>query len=219
MVLKFSKRIGLSQLLACGALAASLALSSGMASAAIRHGDWPCIQREVPEISAGMVWSGGELDAQSQSWLSKPELVAVVNEATSRRRSVEEAIAAVDRFAAAHKEGSGPLLAELFTGILQRLNAERAQIMAGIKRYAKRQGSLADQIRARSVELAELNAKPERTEAERERLTALREQIDWDTRIYDERQQSLTYVCETPVLLEQRLFQIGRHMSQLAAKD
>jgi len=33
-----------------------------------------------------------------------------------------------------------------------------------------------------------------------------------DTRIYDEREQSLTFVCEQPVLLEQRLFKIGREI-------
>jgi len=47
----------------------------------------------------------------------------------------------------------------------------------------------------------------------------LNEQIDWDTRIYEEREQSLRYVCETPVLLEQRLFQIGRHVSQLVSQN
>ena len=34
--------------------------------------------------------------------------------------------------------------------------------------------------------------------------------LDWDQRIFTERQQSLTYVCETPVILEQRAFALGR---------
>ena len=34
--------------------------------------------------------------------------------------------------------------------------------------------------------------------------------IDWATRVFLDRQQSLTYVCETPVLLEQRAFALGR---------
>jgi hypothetical protein len=46
-------------------------------------------------------------------------------------------------------------------------------------------------------------------------LSQLSEEIAWDTRVYEEREQSLTYVCETAVLLEQRLFQIGRHISEL----
>jgi hypothetical protein len=32
----------------------------------------------------------------------------------------------------------------------------------------------------------------------------------WDRRIFEERNQALEFVCETPVLLEQRLFEISR---------
>ena len=32
----------------------------------------------------------------------------------------------------------------------------------------------------------------------------------WDTRIFTERQQMLTAVCESPVLLERRLFELAR---------
>jgi hypothetical protein len=36
------------------------------------------------------------------------------------------------------------------------------------------------------------------------------EQLDWDTRIFQDRQQALSYVCETPVILEQRVFALAR---------
>jgi len=38
------------------------------------------------------------------------------------------------------------------------------------------------------------------------------ERLLWDTRVFDERLQSLSYVCESPVLLEQRLFALSRHI-------
>ena len=34
--------------------------------------------------------------------------------------------------------------------------------------------------------------------------------LDWDMRIYEERERSLTYVCEVPVLYEQRAFAIAK---------
>ena len=37
--------------------------------------------------------------------------------------------------------------------------------------------------------------------------------LDWDQRVFTDRQQSLTYVCETPVILEQRLFALGRALA------
>ena len=39
-----------------------------------------------------------------------------------------------------------------------------------------------------------------------------RRRFAWDKRIFDERNQALHYVCETPVLLEQRLFEIARRI-------
>ena len=41
-------------------------------------------------------------------------------------------------------------------------------------------------------------------------MDAVEKDLDWSMRIFRERQQSLTYVCETPVILEQRAFAVGR---------
>jgi hypothetical protein len=48
-----------------------------------------------------------------------------------------------------------------------------------------------------------------------DRIDALEEELDWSTRIFKDRQQSLTYVCETPVILEQRAFSLGRSIAAL----
>ena len=49
-----------------------------------------------------------------------------------------------------------------------------------------------------------------KAEPDFDRVDALEVQLDWDERIYADRQQSLTYVCETPVLLERRLYAIAQ---------
>jgi hypothetical protein len=200
------------------AVLAALAFAPAARSAGAQ-GDWPCIQREVPQVSPGMVWSGGPLDAEDQSWSSEPRVAPMVLEVTSRRKTPDEAIAAIDAFAASLKEDRASLLTALFAGTFQRVNAERSQIMAGIRRYARKQAGLAELIKQRSLQRAELSHKSSRTEEEQRKLAELTEQIEWDTRIYEERDQSLRYVCETPVLLEQRLFQIGRHISQLVTQN
>jgi hypothetical protein len=43
-----------------------------------------------------------------------------------------------------------------------------------------------------------------------DRIEELEDTLAWETRIFRDRAQSLTYVCETPVLLEQRAFAIAR---------
>lgn len=205
--------------LAAALLPILLAGTAGGAYAARGQGDWPCIQREVPQVSAGMVWTGGEINADDQSWSNDDRVAPRVAEVSSRRKTVEEAIAIIDQFAAGLKEDRTKLLTALFTGVLQNVNAERRKIIAGIKRYARKQAALADQIRQRSIQRAELNQKSSPTEEDKRKLAELEEQIGWDTRIYEEREQSLRYVCEAPVLLEQRLFQIGRHVSQMVGQN
>jgi hypothetical protein len=196
-----------------------LAGASNSADAARGQGDWPCVQREVPEISAGVVWSGGDIDPEDRSWSTDEKIAPKVAEVSSRRKTVEEAIASIDQFAASLTEDRNRLLTGLFVGVLQNVNAERRKIMGGIKRYARKQAALANRIKERSIQRAELGRKDSPSEDEKRRLAELDEQITWDTRIYDDREQSLRYVCETPVLMEQRLFQIGRHISQLVSQN
>ena len=205
--------------LAAAVLGALVLAPASVAHAARPQGDWPCVQREVPQISTGMVWTGGAIDADDQSWSSEPRVAPKVLDVTSRRKTTEEALAVIDEFASGLKEDRPRLLTALFTGTYQRLNAERAHIMAGIKRYARKQAALAELIKDRSTQRAELSRKASPTDEDRRKLAELQEQITWDTRIYDERDHSLRYVCDVPVQLEQRLFQIGRHISQLVSQN
>ena len=55
------------------------------------------------------------------------------------------------------------------------------------------------------------------SEEEKARLPEIEKQLLWDTRIYDARQQSMTAVCESPVLLEQRVFALALRVAALAA--
>ena len=193
--------------------------ASDAAHAARAQSDWPCVQREVPQISAGTVWSAGPLDAEDQSWSTDEKVAPKVAEVSSRRKTTDEAIAVIDQFAAGLMEDRTKLLTALFTGVLQNVNAERRRIISGIKRYAHKQTGLADRIRERSKQRAELSLKDTPTEEDKRKLAELDEQIGWDTRIYEEREQSLRYVCEAPVFMEQRLFQIGRHVSQMVSSQ
>lgn len=181
--------------------------------------DWPCVQREVPQISAGMVWTGDPVDAKDRSWTKMPKVAKAVQQVISRRKSIDEVHDVIDAFAADLKENRTEALRALFVGALQKINAERRHIMGGIKRYSKRQSALADQIREKSLrEEGLVRKKSTLGDAGKQKLSELSDEINWDTRIYEERERSLKYVCETPVLLEQRLFQIGRHISSLMKK-
>lgn len=174
--------------------------------------EWPCIQRKVPSISIGMVWAGPEVAADDLSWKDDPEIFELVSRLAARRLAIEDAYAEIDSFA----EGLGPeksrSLTLLFVGLLQTINRERQEIMAGIERYARKQEILSNEIKANLAALSELRATRTATGTPPKRLETLEEQLTWETRVFDERRQSLTYVCESPVLLEQRLFALSRHI-------
>ncbi len=72
------------------------------------------------------------------------------------------------------------------------------------------QAALAARIKAQARKLNALRSAGTPDGGRRKRIDALEKQLLWDTRIFDEREQSLRYVCEAPVLLEQRLFALAR---------
>ena len=180
---------------------------------------WPCVQRKVPLISIGVVWSGQKLDEKSSAWASNSDVAALVAVTTSRRISIDEAKAKIAAFAKTLEVDRAQKLLELFTGQFQTINRERRDIVRGIGRYAKRQIALSGAIKATAQKLDALRAKRALTDNEKKHRDTLQEKLNWDTRIYDDREKSLQFVCETPVLLEQRLYAFGKQISALIAGE
>lgn len=189
-------------------IAAGLLLAASGAHAAGEDPDWPCVQRKVPQISVGQVWTGPPVDDIGDSWRQDAALAGLAREIASRRTSLEDARAKIADFAAAAADRS-QRLTTLFVAVLSLVNEERSAIMAGIGRYARRQQALADKIEAQSAELGTL---PDAggTDEEIDRREELLEIQAWDARIFQERSRALTYVCELPVELDKRAFALGK---------
>ena len=173
---------------------------------------WPCVQAKVPELTAAVMWAGPEIDETDRGWQESAEIAPLAYRLAQRRLPIQEAQGEIDAFAQEIEGDRNAHLAQLFTALLQIVNAERKKIMAGIERYARQQSVLADQITAVDEEIAEARTAAAGDEDERQRLAQLEQQLAWETRIFAEREQSLTYVCESPVLLEQRLFALARQI-------
>lgn len=183
-------------------------------AASSKDKSWPCIQRKVPEISPGMMWTGPEFKTDDKSWEKVKVIADLVKRTTSRRLSVDDAKTEIDKFLEGLKGQKNKSLTQLFAGQFQTINTERRNIIRGIGRYAQKQIVLAKGIKELTKELDALSANAKLTKKESARLDQINEKLSWDTRIFDEREQSLRYVCETPVLLEQRLFTLARHILQ-----
>jgi hypothetical protein len=170
---------------------------------------WPCVQRKVAEVSLPAVWSGPPIDDVGKAWEEDGKVRDLVARLAQRRTPIEEAQSAITDFVAgADREQKGKLL---FAGVFERLNRDRGEIINGIERLAKRQQEFADRIRANAAELRTLQ---EATQRDQGKLDELTNQIEWGTRIFEDRRKTIRYVCEVPVLIEQRLFALGRAIQQ-----
>ena len=165
---------------------------------------WPCIQPKQPHLSIGQLWPGPLPDEAVADIAQRPDIAALAQVLEQRRLPMEEAEALIAAFA---KEASAEELTALFVAVFDRIDAYRTQIMAGVARYAEKQATLAAQIEARRAEMARLSAA---AEPDFDKIDAEEERLDWDVRIFTDRQSQLTYVCETPVILEQRAFALAR---------
>jgi len=176
-----------------------------------RYPDWPCVQAKVPELSPAALWAGPPLDDAAKAWGNDPKIKDLVARLAARRVPIEDAQKLIADFmtgSASEREVKGT---RLFAGVFERLNTEREEVMAGIERLARRQKDMADKIRENVFELHKIQdtASPEPA-----RLEELSRQVEWSTRIFEDRRKTVRFVCEVPVLIEQRLGALARAIQQ-----
>ena len=189
------------------ALAAPRALAADPANP-----DWPCVQRKVAMLSSAQMWDGADVDDLTQ-WRDNEQITKLVAVLASRRVPIEQAAAAIAQFAAAQPpDQRDDALKLLFAGLLTTVNSDRAVVMSGIERFQRRQKARAAEIERQGAALRQLRERAANDDQARAELAAAQEQYNWDVRVFTERQQSLPLACEVPVLIEQRLFELGREI-------
>jgi hypothetical protein len=174
--------------------------------------DWPCTQRKVVALTSAQMWDGPPVDDLTRG-RDNGDIEKLVPVLASRRVPLKEAAAAIAQFAEAKPQDKrDEALKLLFAGLLQTINNDRAIVMRGIERFQRRQRAWAAEIEKKGVVIRELKAKAATDEKARAALTQAEEEYHWDVRVFAERQESIPLACEVPVLLEQRLFDLGREI-------
>nr|WP_298683486.1 hypothetical protein [uncultured Dongia sp.] len=206
---------------AAGAVWLGLAAGPTLAQEATPAGtpdtDWPCEQALRPEISLGAIWSGPDITSAEETWDDTPAVATLVAQIAPRRTPQEEAVATVHRFAAGYTSDRSAIMTQVFAGLFDTLNHERSDIIRGIRRFNERQDSLSKRIEEgwRTLDSLDQNS----TDATIvERRFALQQTIDWDSRVFDDRQKLLSEVCRQPIVIEQRLFALSRAIQEDIAK-
>lgn len=193
-----------------GLAALTLALVPGFALA---FGDenWPCQQRKVEHMSWGQMWTGPALP-DTPDWRQDPQLAELVPLLTARGVALEEIEPLVASLQPTDGETRADRLTRLFAGAFREIDAERYKIVGGISGFAEKQRALSVQIDQKREEATRLEAKAKETDSndDWDAYEKLEDEVFWDTRIYQDRQRSIRYICESPVLLEKRAFAVAR---------
>ncbi|MEM7668924.1 MAG: hypothetical protein AAF317_07195 [Pseudomonadota bacterium] len=190
-----------------------LALALGVSVAhspaeAFNDPDWPCVQRKVTGLSIGQMWSA-PLPPEEADWRGDVAVNELAPLLAARRTDLEAAESRIGSLE--WSENRNERLTLLFAGIFEIIERDRRRIISGITRYAQKQRALSEQIDAMQASIvAERRATRDDDFDALDALEEREDQLIWDTRIYQERNRSLTYVCESPVILEKRVFALAR---------
>ncbi len=160
--------------------------------------DWPCVQRLVPTLTAGTLWSGPQAVGD---WRADPRVAAVVSDAAPRTQPIPQAVARLDAYAATVPASGRPAaLTLLFTGLVDETNRQRADVIERLRSIGRRQRTLTEIIGRVNDELRALP--PDAPAAARDEITQRRGFL---TREYEEIGRTIRYACEVPSALEARL--------------
>jgi hypothetical protein len=170
-----------------------------------RYPDWPCQQLKVPEISIASVWAGPPLDAADTAKPADEKQAELVARLAARRTPMDEARKLIADYVVGTATERQQKAKSLFGALYSTLNAQRDEVMNGIERFSRKEKAMADDIRGQAEKLRAMqdqSADPAQTQQ-------IASQLAWQTRIFEERRKSTSYVCDVPVLIEKRLFDLG----------
>ena len=75
----------------------------------------------------------------------------------------------------------------------------------------RKQREAVEKVRGDTIALQEMQSSATRDEA---KIEELGNQLNWETRIFEDRRRVMKFVCEVPTAIDQRLFALAREIQQ-----
>ena len=173
---------------------------------------WPCIQRYIPALSSGVFWTG-EIVAVTVEEID-PRFMSLAEKVTGRNLSSEQAFVAIDTFLDEQDDNKLGTAELLVSAITEAINTRRDRVVAGLMRYSNRQQTMLARIDEQEKKIEGIKD----DESKRETLEDLQVRQKWDIRIFEERERLSSALCEQPVVLEQKYFALGKHITAYLEK-
>lgn len=196
----------------CKAVLLSHLVVSGSLLAQTADPEWPCIQAFVPEVALGVQWPNILEDSELGLWKEDPAITRL-----ARKLGDIDSFTDVERELIAEFVESVPeseltaQLNKLAEGTVSAANQRRSMFLKGIKKYTRQQIAISEQLEEKLNLVADLEKKTD--EASISQLKELEENLHWHERVYDQREQSITALCDRPVEIEQHLSSVMRELA------
>ena len=161
----------------------------------VKDPDWPCHQAKIAEFPLASVWDGPPV-ATVAGWRDDPVIADLAAKMSQRRVSLDEVKASLATLA----DSAKPKVAQAFAAAFDDLVRQRAEVIAGLDRFGRKQREMAERLRAEN-EAAHKDADPD--------AQAL-QKLEWDLRVFEDRRRTASYVCEAPQAIETRIGEIAK---------
>jgi chromosome segregation ATPase len=171
---------------------------------------------KVPGIAIASVWNGPSIDIDDGAKPIDAKQAELVSRLAARRTPIEDARKLIADYVVGTSAEKQEKAKTLFAALYSTLNAQRDEVMNGIERFSRKQKTAADDIREEAQKLRQMQDKPNADQAQTEDLAS---RLAWQTRIFEDRRKSTSYVCDVPVLIEKRLFDLGGAIQSTISPD
>jgi len=171
---------------------------------------WPCDQVYNPKLNLTAIWQGPPIEQELKDWWKEDDVIEYVNKLADPVLEESKGVKLIEEFAKKYsyfglikKPEQKQKLTYLFAGLYQKAKDRRNRQYVGIIKFVERQESIRKAIGSsskliRKYRKAKLNEKdPKFVEASA--------QLEWNTRVFDQRTRLTEYICEEPVFNTQRL--------------
>ena len=181
-----------------------------------RYPDWPCQQLKVPGIALASVWTGPPIEIGGAAKPADEKQSELVSRLAARRTAIEDARKLIADYVVGTAAEKQEKAKALFAALYSTLDAQRDEVMNGIERFSRKQKAMAEEIREQARKMREAQDAPDVDPAKSNDLAS---QLAWQTRIFEDRRKSTSYVCDVPVQIEKRLFELGSAIQNALSPD
>ena len=171
---------------------------------------WPCDQVYNPQLNLSTIWQGPSIESALKDWWKHDDVIEYVNILSDPTLDEEVGKQLINEFAKKYtyaglikKAEQKEKLVFLFAGLYQKAKDRRSRQYKGIIKFVERQEDLRKAIGSSSKLIRKY--RKEKLDQKSVKYKDAASQLEWNTKVFDQRTKLTEYICEEPVFNTQRL--------------